>query len=81
MPVVLCSDFWGMYCVKRDGGVGILFNRVGAVLAAAAFWAVFASPYAVEMLHGGFDKLRIVGEYSGLEVAAGWTFHAHTGSC
>ena len=49
-------------------------------MATAAFFAVFATPYAVEMLHCGFNKTRVIGQDSGLEIAAVSAFHAHSGS-
>ena len=39
-----------------------------------------ATPYAVKLLYGGFYESRVVGEDSGLEVAAVAAFHSYTGS-
>lgn len=55
------------------------FDGVGAVLAAAA-GAVLAAPDAVELLRGGFNKCRVIGEDTGLEVAAVNAFHDYSGS-
>lgn len=60
--------------------IHLLFYRVSAVLAAAAFFAVFAPPYAVEMFHDRLYKMRVISQDSSLEVAAVGTFHAHSGT-
>ena len=58
-----------------------LFDGIGAVLAATAAGAVFASPYAVKLLTGGIYQRCLIGEDSGLEVATITAFHAYSGTC
>ena len=43
--------------------------------------AVRSHPERIELLDGGFDDLRVVGEDSRFEIAAQGTFHADAGSC
>lgn len=42
--------------------------------------AVFAAPYAVELLTGGIYQSRLVGYNTGLEVATGAALHAYASS-
>lgn len=48
-------------------------------MATAAAGAVFASPHAVKLLTGGIYQGRLIGQDSGLEVAAVTALHANAG--
>lgn len=43
-------------------GVAVSFNRVAAILLALALTALTATPDLVELLNGGFDNFRVIGE-------------------
>ena len=60
--------------------IHLLFYRVGTVLGAPTFFAVFATPYAVEMLPGIFYEMRVIGQDSGLATAAVSACHTHSGT-
>ena len=67
------DGFYRILCCKTS------FDWVGAVLATAAAGAVFASPHAVKLLTGGIYQGRLIGQDSGLEVAAVTALHANAG--
>ncbi len=56
-------------------------NRIPAILPPSARFAVFAHPHFIKLVHGLFDDLRVVGQYSGLEVACCFGFHTDTSAC
>ena len=57
----------------------LLSNSVGAVLCASAHLAVTANPNFIKLVHSGFDKRRVIGKDSALEVAA--IGGLHTNAC
>ena len=58
-----------------------LLNSIAAEFLATAFFAMRTHPERIELLDGGFDDLRVVGEDSRFEIAAQGTFHADASAC
>lgn len=67
--------FYRILCCKTS------FDGVGAVLATAAAGTVLASPDAVKLLTGGIYQGRLIGQDSGLKIAAVAALHTYSGSC
>ena len=56
----------------------MLLYPVAAEGFALAFGAAFPLPYGIDMVGGGIDQRRLVGQYACLEVAVAVTLHADT---
>ncbi len=58
-----------------------LSNSISTEILPLAGFAVMPLPDGVEVIGGGIDQRRIVGEDAGLEVAVAFAFHADAGTC
>jgi len=68
-------------CFVRNCLPKISHDRIRAELFPFASFAVFAHPYFIKLVHGLFDDLWVVGQYSGLEIACCFGFHADASAC
>ena len=53
-------------------------NRVTAVFLSSAVLTLEPGPDGIKLIHGGFHHVRLIGEYTGLEVASAGTLHTYT---
>ena len=55
-------------------------NRVTAVFLSTAVLTLESGPDGIKLIHSVFHHVRLIGEYTGLEVACAGTLHTYAGA-
>ena len=60
--------------------MSVFYNRIPAVFLSTAVLTLESGPDGIKLIHSGFHHVRLIGEYTGLEVACAGTLHTYAGT-